>query len=488
MQLPHPVVLLGVPFHPITLDECIDWISYRISHRESHPPGMMATANLDFATQASQDIELQEILLQSDCVVCDGMPLVWASRWVGSPVPERVAGSDMVWKLFERGTTEGWKFYFLGSEESTLQSLQEKLATDYPGIEIVGSFAPPFGSIHDLDNEAIVAHLKQTTPDILLVAMGCPKQEKWISMHYREAGIPMSVGIGASLDFVVGNFRRAPVWMQKTGLEWLYRLLQEPKRMFRRYFIDFLYFVAAARKQKKALARFKKPKTEASLAYVRTTRPCNTSLIHLPARLDAAALQANKVPKVKPTKKTPNAIYDCADVTFADSTGIGFLTRMHKECASAGGSLVLFQPTQSLTKLIQSVHLDRVFRVISSRDELNEFTESMSNLSAATWGDRGEIDFTIRRDLRAEGADESFSQISGIWEANPEAKGIRLNLTEVGFMDSTGLGCLIRLFKMVQTRGGRLILESPNDNILNVLRLSKLDSIFEISHSTSETP
>ncbi len=479
-MLPHPVVLLGVPFHPVTMEECVGWISSRIKTRQKHPPAMLATANLDFATQASRDVELQEILLQSDCVVCDGMPLVWASRWIGSPLPERVAGSDMVWKLFERGDREQWKFYFLGSEETTLQALEEKLRSDYPGLQIAGSYAPPFGSIHDLDNESIVQHLKDTCPDILLVAMGCPKQEKWISLHYRNCGVPVSIGVGASLDFVVGNFKRAPVWMQKFGLEWLYRLSQEPGRMFRRYVIDLIYFVVAARKQKTALSKFKKTKHAASIAFVRTKRRCRTSMVMLPPRLDAGALKAGKVPKVNPTTENPSAIYDCSEIRFADSTGIGFLTGMHKSCAERGGTLVIYRPSPALKRLIQSVHLDRVLRMIEKEEDLDEFSRATTSVSAAAWNKTGEIDFTLRRDLRADGAEASFQQIQGTWEANPEAIGLRLHLQEVSYMDSTGLGCLIRLFKLVQTRGAQLTLINPNHNVRNVLQLSKLESIFNI--------
>lgn len=475
MQLGHPVVLLGVPFHPVTLEGCAEWIAQRIREKR---PGYLATANLDFAAQASRDVELQEILLQADCVVCDGMPLVWASRWVDAPLPERVAGSDLVWKLFERGAQEGWRIYFLGATEDTLARLEETLHRDYPGLVIAGWHAPPFGSIHDLDNDVIASDIYHAHPDILLVAMGCPKQEKWISMFHRSTGVPLSIGVGASLDFVVGRVRRAPGWMQKSGLEWFFRLLQEPGRMFRRYFIDLLYFVFSVRRQKRALRKFRRPPGEASFGFVRAPRKCMTEATYLHGPLNAAAVEAATVPEVRPTPVAPNAIYDCSDVSFVDSTGLGFLARMHKKCAALGGALVLYQPPKNLVTLLRSVHMDRVIQMAHTREELDILFPREEAATVPEMHEDGVLDMKVHQDLRAAGADQVFWDVCAEWESFTSATHLRLDLEDVTFMDSTGLSCLLRLYKMVTLRdGGSMSVCGVRENVRNVITVAKLESV-----------
>ncbi len=218
---PKTVALLGIPFHDVTMDETLAAIDDMVRERD---PRYIATANLDFAAQADDDVELQRILLDAHLVLCDGMPLVWASRWLDAPLRERVAGSDLTLHLAERAAQRGHRLFFLGSDEAVLKTAKEKLETRFPGIKICGVYAPPYARLLDLNNDEITALIRAAQPDILLVALGAPKQEKWIHMHHREVDVPCCIGIGASLDFVAGKYSRAPVWMQRTGLEWLYRL------------------------------------------------------------------------------------------------------------------------------------------------------------------------------------------------------------------------------------------------------------------------
>lgn len=247
--------LLGLPFHQTTMEETLMDCDLAMSDTE---PSYVVTANVDFVAQAYTDMDLQWILFHARRVVCDGMPLVWLSRIFGIPLPERVTGSDMVFHLFEHCSRDGRRIFLLGSDDETLSKVTGILKERYPGMEIAGWLAPPIAPIHDWPNEQILQQLKTTKPHLLLVAVGCPKQERWIFQHYREAGVPLSIGIGASLDFISGKQIRSPKWMQKSGLEWVWRLITDPKRLAGRYWKDFKYLVLLTIKQ--AMIVFRRPR------------------------------------------------------------------------------------------------------------------------------------------------------------------------------------------------------------------------------------
>jgi N-acetylglucosaminyldiphosphoundecaprenol N-acetyl-beta-D-mannosaminyltransferase len=204
-------------------------------------PHYVVTPNVDFAAQASRDVELHRILCDADLVLCDGMPLVWASRWLGASAIERVAGADLLGPLLERAAERGHRVFFLGTSQGVLEEAKRRSEIRYPGIRVCGVHSPPYVEVLALDHEALRKRIREARPDILLVAMGPPKQEKFISMNYRELGVPCCIGVGASLDFLAGRFPRAPAWMRRTGAEWLFRLLQEPRRLFSRYWADMLF-------------------------------------------------------------------------------------------------------------------------------------------------------------------------------------------------------------------------------------------------------
>lgn len=231
--------LMGVPFDRVTMEDTIDRIGGMI---ESGKPHYLATANVDFLVQAKRDIELRTILNEADLVVCDGTPLVWLSRWLRRTLPERVAGSDLVPRLLDEAEEKDWSVFFLGGQEEVREQAVRKVRRSHPGLRIAGSYSPPFAPLDAMDHDDINARIREAKPDLLLVSFGCPKQEKWIARNYLAAGAPVSVGVGATIDFLAGSVKRAPRWMQVAGMEWVFRLAQEPRRLVKRYATDLVIF------------------------------------------------------------------------------------------------------------------------------------------------------------------------------------------------------------------------------------------------------
>jgi N-acetylglucosaminyldiphosphoundecaprenol N-acetyl-beta-D-mannosaminyltransferase len=227
-----PVWVWGVPFTPFTLAEAIAAVNGLI---EIGRPSYFITANTHYAMLTEKDAGLRAINARAAFIVADGAPLVWASRWQGSPLPERVAGSDLIYELSATAAKKGYRLFFLGGADGVAEEAARRLRARYPGLQVVGTECPPFRALTDDEQDALITRIRSTQPDILFVAFGQPKGERWIDRHIVELGVPVTVQVGASLDFAAGRVRRAPRWMQKAGLEWAFRLGLEPIRLFRRY-------------------------------------------------------------------------------------------------------------------------------------------------------------------------------------------------------------------------------------------------------------
>jgi N-acetylglucosaminyldiphosphoundecaprenol N-acetyl-beta-D-mannosaminyltransferase len=236
------VSLAGVKLDAITETQCIGYIMDELAAGRG---GMLVTPNLDHLHRCTQDVSFKAMVSEADLVVADGMPLVWASKLQGTPLPERVAGSNLITTLSAAAATNGRSVYLLGGSEGTAEGAARVLKDRFPNLTIAGTYYPPVGFEKDAhEMAAIVADLSSTQPAIVYVALGSPKQEKLI-VRLRDI-VPEAwwVGVGNSFSFLCGDVQRAPRWMQVSGLEWMHRLVQEPKRLFRRYVMVGLPFAA----------------------------------------------------------------------------------------------------------------------------------------------------------------------------------------------------------------------------------------------------
>lgn len=209
----------------------------------------VVTPNVDHIVRLEKDEELQKVYKNASLILTDGKPLIWISKWYKTPIKEKISGSDLFPRVCQLAANKNYTMYLLGAAEGVADTAARNLMKKYPGLNIVGTYSPPFGfEKNEQEMNKIKTQIQDVHPDILIVGLGCPKQEKFMYYHCKELGVPISFGLGASIDFEAGNIKRAPKWMSNHGLEWLYRFSKEPKRLFKRYFVDDLKIIQVARK------------------------------------------------------------------------------------------------------------------------------------------------------------------------------------------------------------------------------------------------
>jgi N-acetylglucosaminyldiphosphoundecaprenol N-acetyl-beta-D-mannosaminyltransferase len=236
--------MLGLGIDNLSFEEALDRIVALACDPE---PDYVVTPNVDHVMRVQRHRRFRRVYHEASLVLADGMPVVWASRILGTPVKAKVSGSDLLPGLAPVAAARGLSLYLLGGQPGAAEACARTLTHRTPSLRIAGVHCPEPGfHLDPRRNQGVLETVRKAAPDILFVALGTPKQEYWIHQYHRELGVPVSIGVGAAFDFLAGAARRAPVWMQKRGLEWLYRLCCEPRRLWKRYLLDdspFLYLV-----------------------------------------------------------------------------------------------------------------------------------------------------------------------------------------------------------------------------------------------------
>ena len=218
------VNLLGAAIDALDMQQTVESLARFI---KSSSPHLIITLNPEFLYQAQSQKHLRDLIDRADLVTPDGEGIVWACRVAGCPVPERVTGIDLLLCLTERAAREGWRIFLLGSSPGVAAEAAEKLVEKYPGLQIAGTYHGYFKSKEEKD---LLDRIKESKPDILFVALGAPRQELWIDSNLKDLNVPVAMGVGGSLDVIAGRVPRAPMWLQRLRLEWLGRLIREPRR------------------------------------------------------------------------------------------------------------------------------------------------------------------------------------------------------------------------------------------------------------------
>lgn len=228
--------LLNTYVNNLSMKDCLEAIDSIVSKDKK---SYIVAVNVDVIVKIEDDPYLKKIVDDADLVLVDGKPLQWIAKYQGNPIKEKISGSDLVPLLLKQASDKGQSVFIIGSKEGIAQKAKLNIEKSNPKIKIVGTYAPPFGFEKDTaELDKINSIISGCQPDIVIACFGCPKQEKWIYENYLKYNAKLSVCAGATVDFLAGNVKRAPQWISNIGFEWFYRFLQEPKRLFKRYFVD----------------------------------------------------------------------------------------------------------------------------------------------------------------------------------------------------------------------------------------------------------
>jgi N-acetylglucosaminyldiphosphoundecaprenol N-acetyl-beta-D-mannosaminyltransferase len=236
------VDILGSAIHAVSWDDALARIRAWAGNRESR---YVCVCNVHSVVTAKHDAFLRDSINQADLAVPDGMPLVWWLRSRGFPAQERIYGPDILWRYCAQAERDGQAVYFYGSLPDTLERLVSNVKQSFPRLTVAGADAPPFRESTTAEAEEDVRRINASGAQVVFVGLGCPKQEKWMARHRGKIHAVM-IGVGAAFDYHAGTLKRPPRWMQHAGLEWFYRLLQEPRRLWRRYAATNSLFVLYA--------------------------------------------------------------------------------------------------------------------------------------------------------------------------------------------------------------------------------------------------
>jgi len=239
--------ILGVPIGLIDYERTLEWIDAMVTAREQ---GYVCVCNVHCVMASQEDPVLRSALIGSSLNVPDGQPLVWALNALGHSLSDRVYGPELMARACARAASSGQRFYLYGGrDQEALVQLALNLRQRYPGIRIVGGYSPPYRSLTEEEQAAVVAEINGAKPDVVWVGIGVPKQEKWMANLRPLLDAPVLIGVGAAFDFHAGLVPQAPPWLQRAGLEWAYRLAREPRRLWRRYLRYNPRFVGAFARQ-----------------------------------------------------------------------------------------------------------------------------------------------------------------------------------------------------------------------------------------------
>jgi exopolysaccharide biosynthesis WecB/TagA/CpsF family protein/anti-anti-sigma factor len=500
------IVILGIPIDNLNMDETVERIFKMIDdYGTDGRPRQVATVNVDFVVNTLtwslgriRHPELIDILRRADLVTADGMPIVWTSRLLGTPLKERVTGADLVPRLAEEAARRNKSIFFLGGRGDIGKRAAEVLKRRYPDLKVAGVESPfvyiEGEALADTEEEdkVIVDQINRSGADILLIAFGNPKQEVWFDRNRYRLKVPVSIGIGGTFEFIVGTVSRAPIWMQKTGLEWVYRITQDPGRLWKRYLVGFFKFgvmiwpaVMYYRYKRFILGLSSRRDTDGAIKSTAALTSAERSIkvLALPARLDAASVETIRRETGDDTAlKSSNIVLDFSGVSFIDSSGFGFLIGLWRRLNSEGKGIYLMGITPPVEKFLRFNRTWDLFseRICKNLNETLTLLEEKGHLPPFYYiVEPGEGYILLALYGRLDAAQVSGLNFTDITREIGNNDCI-INLTELSFVDSSGLGFFFKIQRHLAGIGKKCLLYGLTDNVKQLFRITKLDNLFTI--------
>ncbi len=479
LQDKNALVIMGIPFHDVTFEETVSWALQRI---RSGKPGYIVTANLDFVMQSRRDPELQRIMLEADLVVADGAPLVWISKLFGPRLRQRVTGSDLTPMLAGACRDENLSIFALGAAPGVAQKAMDALKNRYSGLNVAGFYSPPKADILEMDHQVILSNIRDSAPDLLLVAFGAPKQEKWINMHFREWKVPLAIGIGGTLDFLAGVQRRAPRLVQKAGMEWFWRMLTDPRRLLGRYASNLVFLITESIR----LGRLSRggrlnsaPMPVPKAAFMEDIQAVSISLKPMASSLAVQSFLERNLPIVQ----THSPVLDLSGISALSSLELGGLVALDKACRRYKRRVFLWNTSQGIKRYLQACGLAEYFKMVDSLEELQSQLGKLQQIvregSVVDMG-QGFINVRMPIELTVTNLEDFRQKVEGIWDRLSVHGGlneITFDARELEFIDSAALGFLVGLKKKAQEQKIHMKFHGFSGAAGKTLKLARLEKL-----------
>jgi N-acetylglucosaminyldiphosphoundecaprenol N-acetyl-beta-D-mannosaminyltransferase len=501
------IVVLGVPLDNLSFSDTLTAIFAMLDdYKRDQRPRLLATVNVDFIVNTlswkcnkPRHPELLDILRRADLVVADGMPVVWASKFLGTPLRERVAGSDLVPALAAATRSRPLSCYFLGGRGDIAARAAQILQEKYPNLHIAGvdaSFVHVAGeALWDAPetDQVIVDKINQSHPDILFIALGNPKQEIWFDRNRFRLQVPVSIGVGGTFEFIVGTVPRAPLWMQKAGLEWVHRIIQDPWRLWKRYLVDFYKFGLLILpsilnyRLSRWWRRVPSPQSRSDhrLQLTATVSPA-AELLHvvtLPPRLDAMQVHQVRGEVEAALQSSQELVLDFFQVTFLDSSGLGQLIKSWRQAQERGKGFFLINVNQTAKRFFELNRLWDIFRDLtySNIEEMTAALKQQKDLPSFNFPiEPRPYYFLLSLKGRLDAAAMAALDLPAILQKLNSAHVI-INLDHLTFVDSSGLSFFLKIQRHVVGAGKSCYLCGMTPNVQQIFLITRLNQLFNIT-------
>jgi N-acetylglucosaminyldiphosphoundecaprenol N-acetyl-beta-D-mannosaminyltransferase len=513
------VIIGGVPIDNLSLNECVEKIlNFVKQYQYTGKNHYVATVNVDFLVNAlewkfnnkARHPELLEILRKADIATADGMPIVWLSKILQTPIKTRVAGSDLLPHIAEQAAQKNISIFLLGGQGDSAEKTAALLKNRHPKLTIAGTYSPrvytegePMLSSEQEDKH-IINKINESNADIVFIGFGNPKQELWFNRNRKHLKVAVGIGVGGSFDFITGQVKRAPLWMQNTGLEWLYRISQDPGRLWKRYAAGFfkLGFIAMPILAAHTINAIRLKNADKSDEIEPHNDIDNDQLlIKLPKRVDAESLSQYQEQWMQSSLLFKNIRFDFSQVEFIDSTALGKLIRLytvfrnnHIRLLTTGldnQQLIAFLKMTKVYDFFASTfsidHENAEYNAVSpyvsnntKSQIINKIIKSRKNMYSISTIDDENLLLKVKGRLDAAEIEELNLDniLHEIGENN-----CFVDLSELTFLDSTGLRFFFKLEKHLKTINKPMVMIQIPEIIHQLLKINQLQDYFKIANT-----
>ncbi len=495
------ISVLGIPIDDLTMNDAVDSVFRMIDeYRESRTPKYIATVNVDFITntiawsaERPRHPELLDILRGADLVTADGMPVVWISRLMDCALKERVAGSDMLPFISKKAAEHNKSIFLFGARPGIACNAAKILVDRYPGLKIAGTYSPDVTTEGEAmldslnEDKKTVTMINESGADILFIGLGNPKQEIWFNRNRDNIRVPVSIGVGGSFSFITGDVSRAPGWMQRNGLEWIYRIYKDPVRLWKRYFIGFfklgtsIFLPILFHKAGRLMLKIWPQRSNILNRITINVRPEERAVI-LKMPFNATKESISDIWSFIPDNMDTSLVIDFNETRYMDLYVMGFLVDVSRYCKSINKKLVITGIRPFMNKILKYNRLGDIVKEHNQTDTVNiiEKASDMSGNASFSYTTSLKEDlFKIELFGRLDAANLSRLDVQCLIESIGD-KDCVINLKGLKFVDSTGLTFFIKIKKHLSMHNKTPFICNASKDIMQILNIMKLNNLFKV--------